>query len=97
MSEKGIFNVDVERGLLILEDEDGNEEKFIIEDEIEFDGKRYLILCHEEETDLGEYIALRVEKDENGEEFMMTIEDDDELNRLQEELDKLDVDVDLEE
>ncbi len=89
MSKDGTFNVDLEKGFLILEDEEGNEGKFIIEDEVEVDGKRYLILCHEEEVDLGEYVALRIETDENGEEYMVTLEDEDELSRLQEELDKM--------
>lgn len=95
MSENnGTFNIDIEKGFLILEDEEGHKEKFYIEDEVEVDEKRYLILCHEEEVDLGEYVAVRVENDENGEEYLVTIEDETELARLQEALDELDVDFD---
>lgn len=90
MTEKnGTFNIDVEKGFLVLEDEDGNKEKFYIEDDIEVDAKRYLILCHEDEVDLNEFVAVRVETDENGEEYLVTIEEEEELERLQDALDEL--------
>ncbi|AZR73621.1 hypothetical protein BBF96_09605 [Anoxybacter fermentans] len=93
MSGVGTFNIDVERGFLILEDDEGHQEKFLIEDDVTVDGKRYLILVHEKEVNLGEYIALRVEMDESGEEYLVTIEDEDELMRVQEALDEMDVEI----
>lgn len=88
-NEAGRFDVDMENGFLILEDEEGNKAKFFIEDDIEVDDHRYLILCHEEEVDTGEFVALRIDLDENGEEYLSTIEDDAELARIQEYLDEM--------
>lgn len=87
-NDNGTFDIDMENGYLILEDEEGNKAKFIIEDDIEVDEKRYLILCHEDEVELGEFVALRIDTDENGDEFLATIEDEAELARIQEYLDE---------
>lgn len=84
----GTFDVDIEKGFLVLEDEKGNKEKFVIEDDVMINEQRYLILCHEEEMDLGEYIALRVEEDEDGESFLATIENEKELGQIQGWLDE---------
>ncbi len=87
----GTFSVDAEQGYLILEDEEGNKERFIIEEDVEVSGKKYLILCHEDEVSLGEYIALRVDEDpETGDSYLAAVEDETELTRVQEALDELD-------
>lgn len=90
MNNSGTFNIDAEKGFLVLEDDEGNRERFVIEDDVENEGHRYLILCHEEEVNMGEYVAVRVETDEEGEEYLVTIEDEEELTRLQEALDEID-------
>lgn len=90
MNNSGTFNIDAEKGFLVLEDDEGNRERFVIEDDVETEGHRYLILCHEEEVNMGEYVAVRVETDEEGEEYLVTIEDEEELTRLQLALDEID-------
>lgn len=87
----GNFSIDAEEGFLVLEDEEGNKARFFIEDDLDLDGQRYLILCHEEEQDVGEYIALRVGEDEEGDTYLTTVEDEAELNRIQKVLDEFDL------
>lgn len=87
----GSFSIDAEQGFLVLEDEEGNKARFFIEDDLDLDGKRYLILCHEEEQDMDEYIALLVGEDEDGDTYLTTVEDETELNRIQEALDQFDL------
>lgn len=87
----GSFSIDAEEGFLVLEDEEGNKARFFIEDDLDLDGQRYLILCHEEEQDVGEYIALRVGEDEDGDTYLTTVEDEAELNRIQKVLDEFDL------
>ena len=93
----GSFSIDAEQGFLVLEDEEGNQARFFIEDDLDLKGKRYLILCHEEEQDTGEYIALRVGEDDEGDTYLTTVEDETELNRIQEALDEFDLEDEDEE
>lgn len=91
MSEAGVFDIDAEKGFLLLEDEDGNQERFMLEDDVTVEGNRYLILCHEDEVELGEYVALRVVVDEEtGKEHLEIIEEDEEIEKLQQFLEQRD-------
>ena len=49
--------------------------------ESEFEGKTYLALIPVEEG-MDEYVILRLEADEKGEEVLVTIDDDDEFDRV---------------
>ena len=64
-----------------LTDETGKESEFELIGSCEFEGKTYLALVPVEE-DSEEYVILRLELDETGEETLVTIDDDDELEAV---------------
>ena len=78
------YNPDI---LTIVDDEDGTEHTFEVLDELEEDGRRYLALLpvYEEDGDMiddpGELVILKVEED-GEEEVLITIEDDDEYDKI---------------
>lgn len=65
-----------------LTDDDGNETQFELLGSHELDGVTYLALVPIDNNDEGEYVILKMEEDENGEESLVTIEDDDEFDRV---------------
>jgi len=68
-----------------LTDEDGNELEFKLIGTCECDGKSYraMIPLKEDGTEDGdEYVVLRSELDEDGEETLVTIDDDEEFDRV---------------
>lgn len=73
--------------LYTLEDEDGNEQVFELLDVMEYEGEKYFALTpyYEEPEkkleDSGELVILKSEF-ENDEEMMVTIDDDDEYERV---------------
>ncbi len=87
MSEdRGEFYVDVEEGLLVFRDDDGQEDRFRIEEELKIDGQRYMILVPED----GEKgVALRVEEDEDGQEVWAVIEAEEEISKIERALEHL--------
>lgn len=65
---------------LILKDEEGKEVKFEVIMKIDIEDKEYVIVTlADEEADA---IAFRIDKDENGEETYVTIDDDDEFEMV---------------
>ncbi len=64
-----------------LTDEEGNESEFELLDELTLDDNLYLALIPLD-GDEDEYVVLKVEVDENGEEVFVTIDDDDEFDRV---------------
>ena len=64
-----------------LTDDEGNENQFELLGSQEIDGNTYLALVPLE-GDEEEYVVLKVEVVENGEEMLVTIDDDDEFNRV---------------
>ena len=67
-----------------LTDEDGNEEEFVLLGSAEIEGKIYLALAPaaQAENEDAEYVLLRQDKDENGEDILVTIDDDDEFDTV---------------
>lgn len=65
-----------------LTDEDGNENQFELIGSREIDGYTYLALVPIDDNDDEEYVILKVEVDEDGEETLVTINDDDEFDRV---------------
>ena len=66
--------------IITLTDEEGNEFEFEHLDTIEFNSKLYLAFTEvTEDESAAEIIILRLEKDENGEEMLVTIDDESEL------------------
>ncbi len=64
-----------------LTDEEGNESEFELLGELTLDDNTYLALIPME-GDEDEYVILKIEVDENGDELLVTIDDDDEFDRV---------------
>lgn len=81
--------------IIVLYDEDGNETEFEVIATLELDDNEYAILLPkdadiEPETDeVDEVYVLRMEKDENGEDVLVGIEDEEELNDVIEAYEEL--------
>ncbi len=69
--------------IITLTDDEGNEFEFEHIDTIEFNGKMYLAFTETNENqndeNVSEIIILRLDKDENGEEVLSTVDDESEL------------------
>ena len=67
-----------------LTDEEGNELQFEVIGAAELKGVKYYAMIpvddQPEEEDVYEYVILKEEKDENGEDMLVTIDDDDEFD-----------------
>jgi uncharacterized protein YrzB (UPF0473 family) len=67
-----------------LTDEDGNELQFEVIASAELHGTVYYAMIpmddQPEEEDVYEYVILKTEKDEDGEDILVTIDDDDEFD-----------------
>ena len=67
--------------IFTLTDEEGNESEFELMGELTLDDNTYLALIPlDGEED--EYVVLKVVVDENGDELLVTIDDDDEFDRV---------------
>lgn len=77
---------DNEREFFTLVDEDGTEIEFEKIGEAEMNGVTYfaMIPAEAEAADDGfcEYVVLRLEKDENGEDSLVTVDDDEEFDNI---------------
>ena len=67
--------------IFTLTDEEGNESDFALIGQKEIDGVLYLALVPDGEGESGEYVILKVVT-EDGEEILVTIDDDDEFDRV---------------
>ena len=65
-----------------LTDEDGVEMQFRLLASAEIEGTEYLALIPVAENEAEEYVILKREQDENGEDILVTIDDDDEFDRV---------------
>lgn len=74
--------------VVILTDEEGNEREFIIVDEMNVENNRYAILVPSN-VDEEDGFIMRIEADENGEEYLIEIEDEGEWNKVVTAYDKL--------
>lgn len=86
---------------IILTDEDGKEVEFEFVDSFDFEENTYYVLIPTEDNKDEEYVILRLEKDENGEDILSTIDDDEEFDRVadyfeDEYLSEIDYDADAE-
>lgn len=69
-----------EEEILTLTDEDGNESDFEFAGKLELDGNTYVALVPVEGND-EEFVILKLATDENGEEYLATVDDDDEFDK----------------
>lgn len=68
--------------IFTLTDEDGVELQFTLLGSCEVEGTEYLALIPLEDNEAEEYVILKREKDENGEDLLVTIDDDEEFDRI---------------
>jgi len=74
---------DKDFGTIFLYDENGDEVEFEVVTKLDIEGKEYVIVTPiDEDTD--DAIALRIEKDEEGNEVLVTVEDDEEFEMIEE-------------
>ena len=74
-----------EREFYTLTDEEGNETEFELIGTTEYKGVQYYAMipagaAEESEDEFCEYVILRRDTDENGEDMLVTIDDDDEFD-----------------
>lgn len=79
---------------ITLTDEDGNNVEFEIITKLDIEDKEYLIVIPMD-TKNEDAIALRIDKDENGEDVLATVEDDDEFALVSEAFESLSFDDEL--
>ena len=69
-----------------LKDEEGNEYEFEVIDEVEMDGNTYYAMVEvtetESDSDVWNYAILKQKYDEKGDEYLETIDDDDEFEKV---------------
>jgi uncharacterized protein YrzB (UPF0473 family) len=79
---------DKDFGTIFLYDENGDEVEFEVVTKLDIEGKEYVIVTPiDEDTD--DAIALRIDKDEEGNEVLVTVEDDEEFEMIEEAYDTL--------
>lgn len=67
---------------ILLINEEGEEIEFIIDDRFEFDGKTYVVLCEEEDSD--DALLFKIEEDEDGDVTLLEVDDDEEFEKVSE-------------
>ena len=81
-----VYNMENEREFFTLTDEDGNEIEFELIGETEVEGVTYFAMIpadqQGEEQGFYEYVILKVEAGEDGEDMLVTIEDDAEFDKV---------------
>ena len=93
---------DEREDIITLYDEDGTESDYVIIDGVEYNEKMYLALVEAEhiEDESCEFMILRADTDENGEDYFNTIENEEEFNAviklLQDKMDEDEEGFDLE-
>ena len=69
--------------IFTLTDEEGNESQFELIGNLDINGNTYVALVPvDRNSEEEEYVILKVEEDENGEEFLVTIDDVDEFDEV---------------
>lgn len=68
---------------IVLTDENGEEREFEVITKLDIEGKEYVIVIPTDEEEV-DAIALKIESDENGEDVLVTIEDEDEFAMVSE-------------
>lgn len=71
-----------EEEIFTLTDEEGNESDFELIGRIEQDGQTYLALEPKDNNPDGEYVILKIAVDEDGSDILVTVDDDDEFDRI---------------
>lgn len=72
---------DFETEIFTLTDDEGNESQFELIGNLDIDSKTYVALVPAEGND-EEFVILRLDTDDDGEEILVTIDDDDEFDKV---------------
>lgn len=67
---------------VLMEDENGNKVEFEIITKFDIEDKEYVIVIPKDDKNCEEAIALRIIKQDDGNEVFITVEDDDEFNQV---------------
>lgn len=102
MSEQNNKPMDEEVERFTLTDEEGNELEFELIGSGEVDGVMYYAMipadeANDEDRDTFEYVILKSEVDESGDESLFTIDDDEEFDRVADFFDDMFSTVDFDE
>lgn len=90
MADEKNIPEELDSEIYTLTDEDGNDAEFELLAELEDNGTTYLAMAPLDATaDEDEYVVLKVEVDENGEETVVSVDDDDEFERIADMFDDL--------
>lgn len=85
-NQEVFFDDEDEDSIITLTDEDGNDVDFILLDAITMDEKNYVVLIPAEDEDPEaeeeEVLIMRVDTDENGEDFFTGVDDEEEAQRV---------------
>lgn len=77
-------NKELDAEIYTLTDEEGNELEFEVIASAELNGKMYFAMVpvadQPEDEDVCEYVILRADKDDDGEDILVTVDDDDEFS-----------------
>jgi len=73
---------------ILLNDEEGNEIEFDVLTKLDIEDKEYIIVAPTGEEDI-DAIALRIDKDAEGNDILVTIEDDEEFEMISEAYDAI--------
>ncbi len=86
MANEGTFWVDEDEGVLIIRDDQGAEDKYIIEEELDIDDNKYLILVPEDmvDDDDAEAFVLKIVQNGEEEEILSVVEDETEFEKVRE-------------
>ena len=86
-------NFETEVEVYILQDEDGNEHEFELIGTCEKNGVKYYAMIPADtqpsEEGVFEYVILKAEKDEDGEDILVTVDDEDEFDSVADYFDDL--------
>ncbi|KOF56097.1 MULTISPECIES: DUF1292 domain-containing protein [Clostridium] len=69
---------------ITLLDEDGKENTFEVVTKMDIEDNEYVIVIPENAPEDSEAIILKIDKDENGDDILFTVEDDDEFKIVSE-------------
>ncbi len=102
MSEQNKLPEEEQAQKFTLTDEEGNEVEFELIGSGEVDGVMYYAMipadeAEDESRETFEYVILKSEVDENGDETLFTIDDDDEFDRIADYFDDMFSTVDFDE
>lgn len=71
-----------EKNILTFQDEDGNDIEFELVDSFELNGQDYAALLPPDDEDESEVLLMRIESESSGEDILVYIEDDAELDEV---------------